>query len=135
MAQVQQEQTTTSSGIQKQELEGEDDMSIHTRSVAEIHEMPFAAIARGLPLEIDNAKVESIMGTLSDPATRHLVPPIDVMWVQGRDPANNYYFAFGGCHRYEAHRRLGKPTVRAKIVKVTPADVRTYLGSATPDFK
>lgn len=110
-------------------------MSIHTRSVKEIHEMPFSAITRGLPLELDQDKVESLMATIQNPATRHLVPPIDVMWVQGRDPTNNYYFAFGGCHRYEAHRRLGMSTIRAKIVRVTPSEVRTYLGSSTPDFK
>lgn len=32
--------------------------------------------------------------------------PIEVLWVQkGND---DYYFAFGGCHRWEAHKRLGK---------------------------
>lgn len=110
-------------------------MSIHTRSIKEIHEMPFSVITRGLPLELDQSKVESLVSTLQNPETKHLVPPIDVMWVQGENPNNNYYFAFGGCHRYEAHRRLGLPTIRAKIVRGTHADVRTYLGSATPELK
>jgi len=37
--------------------------------------------------------------------------------------------------RYEAHKRLGLPTVKAKLIKSTPNEVRVYLGSATPDFK
>ena len=42
--------------------------------------------------------------------------PVDIMWVENEK--GNYYFCFGGCHRYEAHKRLNRPTIRAKLVKV-----------------
>ncbi len=140
--------------------ENEDHMSIHTRSIKEIHEVPMRFITRGLASELDDAKVQSLIETLRDPQTQHKVPPIDVFWVQGQEnPQNNYYFAFGGCHRwginiqnddmycvalnsnnlfrvcewrFEAHRRMGAPTIRAKIVRATASDIHTYLGSATP---
>ena len=52
--------------------------------------------------------------------------PIEVLWVQKGD--DDFYFAFGGCHRWEAHKRLQKPTIRAKLVKTTPASLSIYLG-------
>ena len=65
---------------------------------------------------------------------REFVPPVDVLWVTGSE-GGNYYYSFGGCHRYEAHKRLGLPTIRSKLVKSTIEDIRTYLGSSTPDLK
>ena len=52
--------------------------------------------------------------------------PIEVLWVQKGD--DDFYFAFGGCHRWEAHKRLQKSTIRAKLVKTTPRSLSMYLG-------
>ncbi len=67
--------------------------------------------------------------------------PIDVMWVEKEE--GNYYFSFGGCHRYlfgetvmkcrfEAAKRLKLSFVRCKIIKVEPSTIRTYLGASSP---
>lgn len=48
------------------------------------------------------------------------------------DNGNNYYFAFGGCHRWAAVKQLGLPTIRARLIKVSPSAIDTYLGASSP---
>jgi sulfiredoxin len=47
-------------------------------------------------------------------------------------PGENFYFAFGGCHRWEAAKRLGLATIPAKVIRVAPAVINTYLGASSP---
>ncbi len=44
--------------------------------------------------------------------------PIDVLLVEGE------YFSFSGCHRFEAHQRLGKPTIIARVMKASKDALR-----------
>ncbi|RDX85297.1 Sulfiredoxin, chloroplastic/mitochondrial [Mucuna pruriens] len=46
---------------------------------------------------------------------------IDVLEVDG------IYYGFSGCHRYEAHQRLGLPTIRCKIRRGTKETLRKAL--------
>ena len=63
------------------------------------------------------------------------LPPIDVLWIKGtKVPGANYYFAFGGCHRWEAHKRTNQETIAAKLVRANPQDLKVYLGSSAPDL-
>ncbi|KAJ3628129.1 hypothetical protein MTP99_015455 [Tenebrio molitor] len=108
--------------------------SIHAGGITETHEMPMSAIIRPFKSELADDKVASIMETLSNPATKDQVPPIDILWITGRE-GGNYYYSFGGCHRYEAHKRLNLPTIQVKLVKSNVQDLKGYLGSSTPDLK
>ncbi|XP_051154183.1 sulfiredoxin-1 isoform X1 [Leptopilina boulardi] len=108
--------------------------SIHSSENAEVHEMPMNVLIRPFPPEVNDEKVRSLMKTLQDPDTESLVPPVDVLWITGRE-GGDYYYSFGGCHRYIAHQKLGKPTIRAKLIKSTVTDLRSYLGNSTPDLK
>ncbi|XP_020297810.1 putative sulfiredoxin isoform X2 [Pseudomyrmex gracilis] len=108
--------------------------SIHSSINAEVHDIPMNIIIRPFPAEVNEEKVQSLMSSLKNADTEHTVPPIDVLWIKGRE-GGDYYYSFGGCHRYTAHQRLGKPFIKAKLIQSTLTDLQCYLGSSTPDLK
>ncbi|XP_059143518.1 uncharacterized protein LOC131930871 isoform X2 [Physella acuta] len=110
-----------------------DHLTVHAAHITEVHNVPMQVLIRPIPSILDEEKVVSLMKTIEDPDTRDNVPPIDILWITGRE-GGDYYYSFGGCHRYEAYRRLKKETVPCKLFRSTVDDLRTYLGASTPDL-
>ena len=50
-----------------------------------------------------------------------LEEPIDLLEIDGK------LYGFNGCHRYNAHKRLGLKTIEAKVRMVDKATLRLHL--------
>lgn len=111
-----------------------DIQSVHSDIIKEVYQMPMSEIIRPFQSELCEKKVRSLINTLKNPDTMDEVPPIDVLWVKGVE-GGNYYYSFGGCHRYEAHKILNLNMIKVKLIKSTVKDLRSYLGASTPSLK
>lgn len=83
-----------------------------------IADIPLNQIRRPLPRQTDAAKVESLMASIAEIG---LQEPIDVLEVEGN------YYGFSGCHRYEAHQRLGKETIQCRVRRAPRAVLQKHL--------
>lgn len=108
--------------------------SVHSAGIAEVHQVPINVINRPILPVLEEEKVKSLMKTIEDKDSRHSVPPIDVLWIKGR-LGGDYLYSFGGCHRYEAYKRLNKETIPCKLIPSTVENLKVYLGSSVPDLK
>ena len=92
--------------------------SITTRNMVEVKEIPLAQIRCPLPRANDQNKVTALMESIEKEG---LHEPIDVLEVDGQ------YYGFSGCHRYEAHQRLGKETIKCRVRKAPRSVLQRHL--------
>lgn len=83
-----------------------------------VAEVPVNQIRRPLPRNTDPQKVQDLMASI---AAEGLREPIDVLEVEGE------YYGFSGCHRYEAHQRLGLETIRCRIRRAPRSVLAMHL--------
>ena len=88
-----------------------------------IEEVPLESVRRPIIPVLDEEKVQFLMKSISEEG---LHVPITVL----RDSNNGALFGFGGCHRYEAHKRLGKETIKVEVKNATPNMLKLYLGAS-----
>jgi uncharacterized ParB-like nuclease family protein len=83
-----------------------------------IKEIPLNQIRRPLPRQTDRQKVQKLMESIAKEGLRE---PIDVLEVEGQ------YYGFSGCHRYEAHQRLGKETIKCRVRRAPRSVLQKHL--------
>ncbi|CAI5465249.1 unnamed protein product [Closterium sp. Yama58-4] len=66
----------------------------------------------------DQEKVAALMASIQEIG---LQEPIDVLEVEG------LYYGFSGCHRYEAHQRLGLPTIKCRVRRASRDVLRMHM--------
>ncbi|GJP50275.1 hypothetical protein CLOM_g9412 [Closterium sp. NIES-68] len=66
----------------------------------------------------DQEKVAWLMTSIKEIG---LQEPIDVLEVDG------LYYGFSGCHRYEAHQRLGLPTIKCRVRRASRDILRMHM--------
>lgn len=116
-------------------------------SQLKINYVPLSQIRRPIPPVLDLQKIDAMVSTLNgvpmasatckiDQITSGELPPIDVFKV--RELGKDYYFAFGGCHRFQAYDKKSKeahePMVKCKILPATRKTLRVYLGASVDEM-
>ena len=80
--------------------------------------VPIEAINRPHESLIDEGKVVDLMESISEIG---LQEPVDLIEFEGK------FYGFNGCHRYTAHKRLGRTTIEANIRHVDRAKFHLHL--------
>ncbi len=81
-------------------------------------DVPIEAINRPHESGIDEGKVQDLTQSSNENGQQE---PIDLIEFEGR------FYGFNGCHRYTAHKRLGRTTIEANIRQVDRATFRLHL--------
>ncbi|KAK9366823.1 ParB/Sulfiredoxin [Lipomyces kononenkoae] len=111
-------------------------MSIQTSNMNRISFLPLSSIRRPIVPVLDEDKISRMIETLAQTADADAeddgLPPIDVLRV--RKNGKDWYFGFGGCHRFQAYERTGRKTVKCKVVPVTESMLKMYVGGSVEEM-
>ena len=113
-------------------------MSIQTRNHP-IDYLPLNNIIRPIPPTLDYCKIDAMVSTLNgvpqasktaklEDITPGELPPIDVLKV--KDKGKMKYFAFGGCHSFQAYEKNKAEQVKCRIISCPKSTLRMYLGGS-----
>ncbi|KAK6465101.1 hypothetical protein DFJ63DRAFT_283253 [Scheffersomyces coipomensis] len=123
-------------------------MSLQSSRLKEEY-VPLVEIRRPIPPVLDYQKIDSMVSTLNgipmasatcgiQEITAGELPPIDVFKV--RESGRNYFFAFGGCHRFQAYEKIDKDNgekvtmVKCRILPATRKTLKVYLGGSVDEM-
>ncbi|CUM62688.1 uncharacterized protein PRCAT00000244001 [Priceomyces carsonii] len=117
-------------------------------SQLKVEYVPLSQIRRPIPPVLDYQKIDAMVSTLKGQpqasATCALgeiesgeLPPIDVFKV--KESGKVYYFAFGGCHRFQAYDKLRSESdkdimVKSRILPATRKTLKIYLGASVDEM-
>lgn len=118
-------------------------MSLQTRNFGKIDYVPLKEIIRPIMPVLDGKKIDTMVMTLNGHPTESTtckiedivageLPPIDVLCVSSN--GKKKYFAFGGCHRFQAYDKAGIEMVKCKVLPSTKSQLKIYLGSSVDSF-
>lgn len=118
-------------------------MSLQTRNFGKVDFIPLKDIIRPIMPVLDNTKIDTMVETLKGNPTPSStcqlediksgeLPPIDVLVVS--ENGNRKYFAFGGCHRFQAYDKAGVEMVKCKLLPCTKGQLKIYLGSSVDSY-
>lgn len=107
-------------------------------TLAKTEYLPLKEISRPIPPVLDEDKIAKMVETLKssqktssdgqendqEPA----LPPPDVLVI--RKNGKTHYFAFGGCHRFQAYDRLKTEKILCRLIPCTVDQLKLYLGSS-----
>ncbi|KAK9462606.1 ParB/Sulfiredoxin [Lipomyces oligophaga] len=110
-------------------------MSIQTKNLNNITFLPLDSIRRPIMPVLDEEKISRMIETLktTDPdSIDDGLPPIDILRV--RKNGKDWYFGFGGCHRFQAYERTGRKIAKCKVVPVTESMLKMYVGGSVDEM-
>ncbi|AQZ11127.1 SRX1 (YKL086W) [Zygosaccharomyces parabailii] len=125
-------------------------MSVQTGNLNRITEIPLSQIRRPIAPVLDHSKIDAMVSTLDGQPTasatctleqaqelKGQLPPVDVLCV--REKGQTYYFAFGGCHRFQAYERRAAQEqrdvpVRSKVIPATRHQLKLYVGASVDEM-
>lgn len=122
-------------------------MSLQSSNL-KIDYVPLNQIRRPIPPVLDYQKIDAMVSTLNGKpmasATCSIgeieageLPPVDVFKII--EEGKPYYFAFGGCHRFQAYDRISsegnkETLVKCKILPATRKTLKLYLGASVDEI-
>eukprot|EP00887_Chlorella_sp_A99_P000713 scaffold5.g713.t1 len=84
----------------------------------QVMEVPLRVIHRPLPRANNPEKVAALMRSIQEIGQQE---PIDVLEVDGQ------IYGFSGCHRFEAHQRLGRETILCRVRRANHQVLKVHM--------